>query len=119
MEDLIFNKDFDTQEIITELFKQNLSLQAEVKALRILTIDLYCRCVGLSEEKMEEVFTMSADACFRDIIESSDWFSDMWREKINSELCGIPGIKLSGEEPEPLPVLDNSLFTRIKKYFNK
>jgi hypothetical protein len=94
MEDLVLNKEFDTQTLITELFKQNLFLQGQVKTLYGMISDVYERSIGLSPEKTREIFQKASEEHFQEIIEENEWFSDMWKEKFKNEMGDIPGIKI-------------------------
>jgi hypothetical protein len=114
MDDLKLDKRFDTQEIVTELFKQNLYLQAQVKSLFHMVGDLYERGAGLPREKTAEIFLKTSEEYFQESIEESEWFKEMWQEKLKYELGGIPGIDLGG--PVPAPYKRRGLLKRLTNF---
>jgi hypothetical protein len=92
----------DTDKLISELFEQNLSLQAQVTALSSVFLAVISDQKGkAAADKMLELLGKQGLEILYKLIENNEYFAEPWKEYLKEKLINdLPGISLSDPDPD-------------------
>lgn len=92
----------DQDKLMSELFQQNLALQAQVTTLSSLFVSVISELKGKStgDNILKVLNDQTKDMLFK-LIEENEYLADPWKKYLKENLLkGLPGISLSDPDPD-------------------
>ncbi len=80
-----FKSTYPPDELLMQLFVQNIGLQAAVESLKVVAVEFYLK-QGMTREQIEKVFAALGVKALNKIIVEHEYLTDEWKEELKKSL---------------------------------